>query len=364
MKIMYLVYSFTTGGTEKLLVDICNEISKKNEVFLYVVNNHYSQEMLNLLNKTVVIELENRKIGEKNIIKTMNNINRFIRNHNIQIVHCNSLNTPELLFISKIFNPKTKIFYTIHGLDQFKELNYIRKLYRNILCNKIIAISDSVKKNIIESGASINKVVTIHNAIDTTKFLGYNTKSLNIKSPIIGNIARLVPKFKGQDILIKSIHILKEDYPNIKCYFAGSAPGKEEIQLKELVGKLDLKDNITFLGNITDIEKFLNNIDIFVLPSRKEGFGISLIEAMAMGVPVISSNTPGPAEIIANERLGKTFENENSEDLAIKIKKVINSYSVEKEKAINNIEKIKDKYNIITMCKSLEKIYGGQNEKK
>ena len=95
------------------------------------------------------------------------------------------------------------------------------------------------------------------------------------------------------------------------------------------------------------IYEFLNTIDIFVLPSRFEGFGISLIEAMGMGIPCIASNIAGPAEVINLEGIGSLFENEN----------VINNYETVKSQAIDKAENIKNKYDISSMCKMLIEIY-------
>lgn len=363
MKIMYIVYSFTTGGTEKLLTDICNEMVKKsNDVFLYVVNNHYTQDMLSLVNKNVHIELENREIGDKNILKTMKNISKFIKKNDIEIVHCNSLNSPELLLISKIFNPKIKIFYTIHGMNQYKQLSKIRKIYRNLICNNIIAISNCVKKDIVDNGASFTKTITIYNALETNKFTVPTLKEFNKKEPILGNVARIMPEVKGQDVLISAISKLKNNYPSIKCYFAGAtseSDGKSFIELKKQVKQRKLEENVFFVGNVKDVTSFLNKIDIFVLPSRFEGFGLSLVEAMCMGVPIIASNIDGPSEIIKNEGYGKLFKSEDSNELALKIKDIIENYGTEKKIALKNVEKVRNKYNIVTMCDELQNIYGG-----
>lgn len=361
MKMMYIVYSFTTGGTEKLLIDICNEMVKRsNDVFLYVVNNHYTQDMLKLINKNVHIELENRGIGDKNILRTMKNISKFIKKNDIEIVHCNSLNSPELLLISKIFNPKIKIFYTVHDVNQYKLLNRIRKIYRNIFCNKIIAISDSVKQDILNNKAKMTKVITIHNAIETEHFELPNLKKINKTRPIIGNVARIMPEKKGQDVLINAIAKLKDNYPNIKCYFAGAAAESDEksfIELQNQIKQKELNNNVLFMGNVDDVTSFLEKIDIFVLPSRFEGFGLSLIEAMCMGIPVIASNIDGPAEIINNTRCGKLFKSGDSKDLASKISETIENYNIEKEIALSNTDIVKNKYSISIMCNLLIDTY-------
>lgn len=361
MKVMYIVYSFTTGGTEKLLTDICNEMVKRNnDVFLYVVNNHYTQDMLSLVNRNVHIELENRKNGDKNILRTMKNISKFIRKNNIEIVHCNSLNSPELLLISKIFNPRIRIFYTIHGMNQYKQLNKIRKIYRNLICNNIIAISNCVKKDIVGNGASFTKTITIYNALETNKFTVPSLKEFNKKEPILGNVARIMPEVKGQDVLISAIAELKHIFPNIKCYFAGDVSKSGEksfIELQNQVKQKELDNNVFFIGNVDDVRSFLKKIDIFVLPSRLEGFGLSLLEAMCMGIPVIASNIDGPAEIINNIKCGKLFESGNSKELASKISETIENYNIEKQDALDNVNATKSKYDISSMCDLLEKTY-------
>ena len=162
MNIMFVVFSFTVGGTEKLLINICNELIKRNfNVYLYIVNDLYSEELINELDQNINVEMQKRKCGTRNIIKTMRMISRYIKKNNINIVHCNSLNSPELLFLAKIMNRQIKIFYTIHGVNQYCTLNVLKKLYRNIICNKIIAISDSVKQDIIDNGAKKNKTITM-----------------------------------------------------------------------------------------------------------------------------------------------------------------------------------------------------------
>lgn len=77
---MYLLFSFTVGGTEKLVTDICNEMSKRGHgVFLYIVNRYYSEDMLKGLNSHVTVKLQNRAPGQENIIKTMRKIERFVK---------------------------------------------------------------------------------------------------------------------------------------------------------------------------------------------------------------------------------------------------------------------------------------------
>lgn len=361
MKIMYLLFSFTVGGTEKLITDICNEmVKKKQKVYLYIVNKHYTSDMFQRLDAEVVVKKQERICGSGNILNTMINIYKYVRKNEIEIIHCNAFDTPELIALCKLLRPKTKIIYTIHDVGQYKTLNKFRIIYRNWICNSIIAISKSVEKDIIEAGADKDKVKMVYNAINIERFVPEERYNFNSPYIVIGNVARIDVSKKGQDILIEAISKVKNR--NIKCVFAGEADQKQMEEANQLKFKAKniekLSGNvITFLGNINNIPGFLSKINIFILPSRFEGFGISLIEAMSMKIPCISSNIDGPKEIIGEEERGYLFEAENPQALAEKIDYVIGNYEEAKEKAEHAYKYVKDNFDIKEMCNKLLKLY-------
>lgn len=362
---MYLLFSFTVGGTEHLVSDICNEMVKRNnDVYLYIVNDYYDQEMLDSLDSHVHVLLQNRKINDKNKLKPIFTISKFITTNDIEVVHCNSFAAPILLLLKPLLFPKTKIVHTIHDVGQYKTLSGMEVKVRNRLCDNLIAISDSVSKDIISAGADAKKITTIYNAIDLAKFRNVDgKKKFDRNKVIIGNVARFVPEKKGQDILVEAIMLLKNDYPNIYCYFAGGYDSTHAAAYKEMINKvkhLDLQKNIIFLGNVSNIPDFLKKIDIFVLPSRFEGFGISLIEAMAMGKPVVASNLDGPAELLCNGQRGEVFTPGNSTELAEKIKTIIENYSNYQLQAYANQKFVANNFNIVTMVDRLVDVYEGK----
>ena len=169
-----------------------------------------------------------------------------------------------------------------------------------------------------------------------------------------------MPEKKGQDILIDAVSKVKKSYPGIICYFAGAYDSEHESVFKEYqkeINQRNLQKNIVFLGNVDNIPNFLRKVDIFVLPSRYEGFGISLIEAMAMGIPCIASDLDGPAEILGDNERGYLFKKENSDDLVKKILNVIDNIEFERIKSEKNIEYVKNHFDIVSMCKKLDDIY-------
>lgn len=367
MKIMYLMFSFTMGGTERLVADICNEMTAGgNEVFLYVVNDLYDESLLGVLDKRVCVFLQKRPVGSGGRIGTMRKVAGFIRKHHIEVVHCNSFDTPELLLPHPILFPKTRIIYTIHGMGQYQAINRLRRLYRNIICDKIVAISKSVKQDIEACGAAPRKTVTVYNAINLNKFPSGKRKTFDDRHVVIGNVARIKPEEKGQDILIAAVARIKEKNPAIRCYFAGAAGEGQQAalaKLKEQAKRLHVEENIIFLGNVEDVAGFLHTLDLFVLPSRSEGFGIALVEAMASGVPCIASNLNGPAEIMEDETYGLLFPCEDIEALALKLAFAIDNYGECLKRAEKAAVHVRRAYGIDDMCKKLLQIYKGHQGK-
>ena len=360
MRIMYLLYSFTIGGTEKLISDICNQISKENDVYLFIVNDHYDEEMLSMVSSNVCVTLYGRKKGANNKLSIMIDIYRFCKTKNIDVIHCNALNTPELLIITKMLLKNTKIVYTIHGVGQYAALNRMRVAYRNMLCDSIIAISKSVYDDVVSNGADSKKTHIVYNAINIDLFKSNEHRS-NSSTFIIGNVARIDISKKGQDILLEALSIIK-DKCNFKCIFAGapSEGTKEEFQRLKDRAKNDFENcgsEVNFIGSITDVPQFLKNIDMFILPSRFEGFGISLVEAMCMGVPCISSDINGPREIVGDNERGYLFESGSPQKLAEKILYVMDNYDEALIKANLAKEYVIENFDIRNMCTKLMQIY-------
>lgn len=361
MKVLYLLYSFTIGGTERLVVDVCNEMVKRNhEVHLYIVNDYYSEDLIHTLDSRVHVELQKRVVGGGDKLKTVWKLTNYIRDKKIDVIHCNALTTPELLVLHPVLFRKVKVIHTIHDVGQYKTLKKCNIAYRNRICDQFVAISESVKKDIIQYGAEPKKVKVIYNAIDTNKFSASTNKEFNYRQPIIGNVARIIPEKKGQDVLIDAIDIVRNQIPEIKCIFVGEADEahrKSAESLVNLVNQRKMENNVSFVGNVMNVSSFLKTVDIFVLPSRFEGFGISLIEAMAMGIPCIASNLDGPAELLGASERGLLVPAGDSRTLADAILNVANNYSEFKIKANRNVEYIRNNFSIDIMCNRLEYIY-------
>ena len=139
---------------------------------------------------------------------------------------------------------------------------------------------------------------------------------------IIGSVGRL-NWAKGYDLLIKSLKIVKKNYPNFQMKIAGDGPYRDK--LEHLIDKYSLRNNVSILGELhyNEIPDFYNSIDLYVQPSTSEGSPITLKEAMASSLPILASNAGGIPEIIKHNQTGILFESGNRQELEKGLIKII-----------------------------------------
>lgn len=121
------------------------------------------------------------------------------------------------------------------------------------------------------------------------------------QQPVLGTVARLIPA-KGIDIFIRAVQLLRPEIPELKANIIGDGP--EARRLKALTADLGLEGTVEFLGYREDVAEQLKKMAVFVLPTRSEGLGISVLEAMSMGVPVIATAVGGIPELVRHNHTG------------------------------------------------------------
>ncbi len=217
----------------------------------------------------------------------------------------------------------------------------------------IIAMSQSTKTKLIQAGIDPQKITVVYGGVDTKKM-----KNLNVKkypSPTICTIARLV-KYKRVDDLIKATAIIKQTVPNIKLKIISQGP--EEDSLRKLTRKLNLTGNVEFLGSLSHQQamKVLKKSHIFSLPSIVEGFGLVTIEAMAAGIPYVSSDIPPTREITQNGKGGFLYPPKNYQELALNITKLLTNKKIYQQKHKQAIA-IAREYDWDTIASQTLKVY-------
>ncbi|NNE62545.1 MAG: glycosyltransferase, partial [Gammaproteobacteria bacterium] len=173
------------------------------------------------------------------------------------------------------------------------------------------------------------KYNVIHNGVNFAASAGQELvaqyrKNWNLDpaTRVIGNVGSLL-HLKGQDLLIEAFASIAKDYPDVCLFIIGSQrdhqPGTEQ-SLVELAARHGIEDRVIFTGSRSDVLDILHIFEIYVMPSRFEGFGLSLLEAMCAGVPAISSDIPALAEVSENGKYALSFRSDDAQDLADRLR--------------------------------------------
>ncbi len=169
--------------------------------------------------------------------------------------------------------------------------------------------------------------------------------------PVIGSMGRFVAK-KGFDVYIEALTMLRKAGIPFRAVLGGS--GEEEKTLRALAQKHGLDDVLSFSGWVSDKQAFFNSIDIFCLPSQHEPFGIVLLEAMAQGLPVISTASEGPSEIIDNGVNGLLVAKADAVKLATGLQQLLSEPLKAENMGKNAFETVYNHYDISVVSVKLD----------
>jgi len=361
--VLHLLSSLQVGGLEKLLLDLIksSETESNKVIFTVVVMNDKVDEGLKkeFLDTKCNIYFLNRKEGLKNP-KYLFQILNIIKKNNINIIHTHTYGGKAWSILCKFFNPQIKLVYTIHDSVIINNLSKIKLFIHNLFVDMTIAISEVIYQDCLKN--NILKTTKVYNGIDTKKLIVKKDSHANTDVLNIINVSRINHVKKGQDILIKALKICKNNGLKFKCSLVGTIHNFTEhdratfIYLENLIKELGLEEEVLFLGTRHDVPELLSQSDLFILPSRFEGFPISILEAMASRLPIIASNISGSNELIKSGVNGLLFESEDHTELADKIIYLYNNKKEMEYLAKNAYEYVQEFY-IPVMYKNYCDIY-------
>jgi glycosyltransferase involved in cell wall biosynthesis len=318
MNILYITNHLNIGGITSYCLTLASGLKRKgHSVYIASSGGDLIHEFIKEGIRYVPIPIRTKKEISPKIIMCEYSLSGIIKANNIQIIHSHSRTTQVLatLLSRKFHVPHV---YTCHGY--FK-----RRLLRRIFpCwgDRIIAISRQVKEHLVaDFKVDERRITVIHNGIDAEKFSAYNSvswhqikKGLGLGSgPVIGIVARL-SDVKGHKYLIQAMPQVLREVPEAQLLICGD--GKEKENLVKLVDELGVGRSVYFRPEAQGTQEALSVMDVFVMPSLKEGLGLALMEAMAAGVPVVGSNIGGIRTLIQPDVTGLLAEPADCDGLA------------------------------------------------
>lgn len=306
MKILLLTNHLNIGGIPVYTVTLANYLCKRGHTVYVASSGGVLDAELAPNIQHIKVSLNTKSEISPKVWLVVLKLRQFIRDENIQIIHAQTrVAQVAVHLISKL----TGIPYVVtwHGF-------YRRRFFRKFFpCwgRKTIAISRTVSRHLIDVfRRDENSIRLILNGVDTSKF--NNDYSPNEKreikrrfglkdGPIIGIISRLSLE-KGHIYLIEAFKELLVEIPDAQLVIVGR--GRLESELKDKVLKLGIDNAVHFFEETLDTKMFLAIMDVFTRPSIKEGFGLGVVEAMLMGLPVVSTDVGGFKSTLAHSEVG------------------------------------------------------------
>jgi glycosyltransferase involved in cell wall biosynthesis len=193
-------------------------------------------------------------------------------------------------------------------------LPFEKRTYR--LADRIVAVSEATKTALLtQYNIPEQKVTVIQNAVDTSRFYHAETPKRPLTLLYLGRI----DKRKGIEFLLRSMSLVRQQLPAAHLLVGGKGSRLE--RMKSLVTHLHLEENVTFLGFVPEaqLNELYNQAQCMVVPSIFEGFGITVIEALASGTRVVGTDVDGISEILENEEYGRLVPYGDQQALAAAI---------------------------------------------
>jgi glycosyltransferase involved in cell wall biosynthesis len=239
---------------------------------------------------------------------------RAFRRSRPDVVHCHNKTATISAAAAARLTGARAIVSTRHGMASPFRLRYELKFWITVavLCDRVVAVCDTARRNMTTGARPVaHKVVTIRNGAYPPRVGGEQTVAT--RGFTLVSVGRLV-RAKNFDMLIRAVAVARVAVPDLDLWIVGG--GAEGPVLRELCAELNLASVVRFWGERRDVGSWLRAADVFVLSSTSEGLPISVLEAMAAGLPAIVTDVGGLPELVALSGAGTTVPVHDVDSLA------------------------------------------------
>ncbi len=369
VSVLYLLHRFSFGGTERVVANILNHSSQNitNHVCsFYPYENAFLKDVD--VSKKKVFSLDKH---DGNDFSIPCKIASFCKKNRVDIIHSMGWSTyAEGLIAAKAIGRKQKFIYSYRGKTmedtiQIPKRRILAQRFFSYFCDGILTNSGVSKKEYASDiGIVPQKINVIYNGVDTHVFKpcqdgnsGDARTRFGIRKTdtIIGSVARFDP-VKGIKNLVKAFSMLSPGVrENCKLLLVGDGAEKESIQ--KMSSQLGIQDQVILTGMRKDIPDCLRLMDIYVQPSLFENISNSVLEAMAAGLPVISTHVGGIQEILDHNKSGLIVELGNHQSMTEALDFLINDVKQRKTMGEQARRHVTDFFSIEKMVLDYETIY-------
>lgn len=363
MKISFLLGSLNRGGTETLVLDSLRHINEIgiDAYCIYRMDGLLSKEFRNTGVK--MHKLRPRHLFD---ISYIFKLRRVLKREKINIAHAQQPIDAFYAYLATI-GTKIRIILSIHGYDfKYPKLTkaILRLIHGRIALN--IFVSHAQKEYFEEKyGFKKGNIKVLYNGISVIKFNNFAYSSLKIEFNIpedhllLGTVGNFNPA-RDQVTICRFLKLLDQQNVKFSFVFAGAQTKADPWYYDECFAYCDqnyLLTKVFFPGSRSDIPNFLSQLDAFIYSTDHDTFGIAIIEAMYMAVPVFVNDWEVIKEITENGRFANLYRTKNEQDLLIKFMHFVQNRKDYIEKAREGAQWVKGKFSIVNHLNNLNDIY-------
>ena len=347
MNIIHCYINLSPGGAAKVLINMANIMASDGHNVLILAGD-------GKLSTTIQDEVDYKNLDlglNKNLItrifsylKAFFKFLSIIKKYKVELIfnHHRFL-SPLFYFIQKLTN--IKVVFVAHATSEKLFLNF------DFYGDKILAVSEKVKNHFIKKlYINQNKIEVILNAIEKVDKISIEEinrlkSELKISEKKIITCVAHFRKIKRQEFLIDAFKLSLKDLDNIILILYGF--GENEKKLKNKINKDKILDKVFIISDQYTVDQILNISDLIILASSREGLGISLIEGMSLGKPVIGTYNTGMQEVITHNKNGYLFESSSIKDLSKYINLTLSDETNYSRLSKNSKDIFEKKFNLI-----------------
>ncbi|NLI13109.1 glycosyltransferase [Pelotomaculum propionicicum] len=293
---------------------------------------------------------------------------RAIQEGNFDLVHTHGVRANLLGRLAARQAGKKKVITTVHSLLEKDYPGVLSRLANSWaerstrgLTDHFIAVSQGLKDRLIAGGVPANIVTVIYNGVsleeikpltepgDARKKLGFSPDT-----PLVGIVARL-HEVKGHSYFLEAACNILQQRPEIRFLIVGAGPSRPA--LEKLAGDLGITEQVVFTGFMDDVYSLMADLDLLVISSLWEGFGLTAIEAMALGVPVVATEVGGLPEVVLHGETGLLVPPANPAALARNILWMLDHPGEASSMAEKGGKIVREKFTSTVMARRTEELY-------
>lgn len=361
-KVLYVIWSLEKGGAEGVVISLARGLDPAHFEPRVVCLNEEGNRARALTDRGIPVYALHKKAALD--IAFLRRLTRLIRDEAPDIVHTHLWGANFWGRIAARRAGVPVIVATEHNVDVWK--GWFHRLADNILAKQsqcVIAVSEKVREFYARRGVPAERLRTIYNGIPVERYtcekevekqrLVSEFRSLD-GCAVITTIGRLVPA-KDHRTFLEALRLVAAEEKNIRAFIIGE--GEEKKALEAFAREARLDETVYFTGYRSDIPRFLSASDIFVLSSTREGHPLSVLEAMASGVPVVATDAGGTAEVVVDRVTGSLVKPKDPRALAMAILDLLRNRELAGRMSEEARRTVREKFSLETMIERHERLY-------